>query len=120
MSLINVVNKYKHTPTANDVYIGRGSPFGNRFSWLPGTSEEFRVADRAEAIKRYAEHLEWARMNDPVIHKGLTLLCQKALRDEPINLVCFCKPQGCHGDIIKRHIEETLEKIKTLEESDSV
>lgn len=28
--MINVVNKYKHQPTDNDVYIGRGSPLGNR------------------------------------------------------------------------------------------
>lgn len=113
--MIQVVNKYKHTPTENDCYIGRGSPFGNPFSWLPGTLEQFRVADRAEAIQKYAKHLEWAVMNDPVIHEGMNLLCMKALRDEPINLVCFCKPQGCHGDVIKRHIEETLQRIKELE-----
>ena len=107
--MIRVVNKYKHTPTTDDVYIGRGSPFGNQFSWLPGTAEKFRVSDRAEAIKRYAEHLEWARMNDPVIYKGLNLLCAKALRDEPINLVCFCKPQACHGDVIKKYVERRNE-----------
>jgi hypothetical protein len=110
--MIQVVNKYKHTPTANDCYIGRGSPFGNPFSWLPGTAEKFRVSDRAEAIKRYAEHLEWARMNDPVIHRGLKLLCQKALKDEPINLVCFCAPKMCHGNVLKEFIEEEIKNYK--------
>jgi hypothetical protein len=30
--MITVVNKYKHTPTENDVYIGRGSALGNPFT----------------------------------------------------------------------------------------
>ena len=110
--MVVVVNKYKHIPTPNDFYIGRGSPFGNQFSWLPGTPEQFRVADRAEAIKKYGEHLEEARMNVRLIYDGLNLLCEKAFRGENINLVCFCKPAGCHGDVIKRHIEETLERMK--------
>jgi len=25
-----------------------------------------------------------------------------------VNLVCFCKPKACHGDIIKKLIEEKL------------
>jgi len=30
--MITVVNKYKHVPTRDDVYIGRGSILGNPYS----------------------------------------------------------------------------------------
>jgi hypothetical protein len=36
-----VVNKYTHKPTSNDIYIGRGSIFGNQFViGKDGTREE--------------------------------------------------------------------------------
>lgn len=106
--MIQVVNKYKHVPTVDDFFIGRPSPLGNPFSWLPGTEQKFRVADRAQAIQKYSQYLEFARMNDPVVAECVNRLCEKALRGETINLACFCKPQECHGDVIKNLIEDRI------------
>lgn len=32
----------------------------------------------------------------------------KLAKNENVNLVCFCKPKDCHGDIIKKLIESKL------------
>jgi hypothetical protein len=107
--MISVVNKYKHTPTNLDFYIGRGSPLGNPFSWHPGVDSKFRVADRAEAIKKFTEYLDHAIMNDVVVVHTLDQIAEVA-RNYDVNLVCFCKPKDCHGDIIKRVLDRRIER----------
>ena len=54
--MIQVVNKYQHTPTDADVYIGRGSSLGNPFTGskeLANTKAEFQCSCREEAIASY-------------------------------------------------------------------
>lgn len=112
--MIQVVNKYKHKSTPNDVYIGRGSPLGNPYTHLEGaTKAEHKVATREEAIEKYEPWLEKARMTDPTVSIALNRLTMKAL-DGDLNLVCFCKPQGCHGDVIKKLLDERIEAIHNL------
>jgi len=45
MTNINVVNFKTHTPTENDIYIGRGSILGNPYTYLPlnETSAKFQA-----------------------------------------------------------------------------
>ena len=77
-----LLNKYADalTITAGDVYIGRGSPWGNPFKiGVDGNRNE--VCDRFEA-------------------EILPNLDVSSLRGK--NLVCFCAPQRCHGDAILR------------------
>jgi hypothetical protein len=71
------------------VYIGRGSKWGNPF--LIG-----RDGDRAEVIQRY----KWAIQNGGLRHLQAHL-------PELLNkiLVCYCKPQACHGDVLKEMAE---------------
>lgn len=45
--MTTVVNKHTHTPTPNDVYIGRGSKWGNPFKIGPH-------GDREDVVRRYA------------------------------------------------------------------
>lgn len=105
---IQVVNKYKHTPTPHDIYIGRGSPLGNSYSHMDNTKAEHKVATREEAIEKYSEWLERARMNNPLINNYLDKIADLA-KDNEVCLVCFCKPQACHGDVIKKLIEQKSE-----------
>lgn len=82
-----VVNLRK---SSYDVYIGRGSIFGNPFHiGKDGTREE--------VINRYAE---WV-LTQPQILRAIPDLEGKTLG-------CFCKPAACHGDVLL----ELLEKIK--------
>lgn len=107
--MITVVNKYKHTPTESDVYIGRGSPLGNPYTskQLSDTKAKFQAKDRDDSIQKYREHLytEIELRNDE-IWKGIREILNKLDKNGYVNLVCFCKPKPCHGDIIKEIIEE--------------
>lgn len=97
--VIKVVNKNK---SPYDVYIGRGSKWGNPFTHREGTTAEFIVGSREEAIAKYEEYI----MNKPELFSQLPELRGKTLG-------CFCKPKSCHGDVLKAlceaHFPEELE-----------
>jgi len=80
-----VVNKYHEE---YDIYIGRGSIWGNPF--VIGID-----GDREEVIKKYREYI----MRSPDLLAALPKLKGKTLG-------CFCKPKSCHGDILVSLIEE--------------
>tara|TARA_R110000868_G_scaffold115997_6_gene309362 strand:+ start:8109 stop:8438 length:330 start_codon:yes stop_codon:yes gene_type:complete len=109
--MISVVNKYKHTPTSTDVYIGRGSALGNPYTGsksVENTKAEYQCESREVAIAKYKEYLMLA------ISEKNRYICDELnkiwlmAKSSDINLVCFCKPKPCHGDIIKKVIENTL------------
>lgn len=77
-----VVNKRKHRPTPNDVYIGRPSKWGNPF--VIG-----KDGDRAMVIRKYSD---WIKAQ-PHLMAALPELRGKTL-------VCWCKPHACHGDVL--------------------
>lgn len=74
-----------------DVYIGRPSKWGNPF--VIGQD-----GDREEVIKKYEE---WIR-NKPELLKDIKELENKVLG-------CWCAPKACHGDVLKRLLEEINE-----------
>lgn len=76
-----------------DVYIGRGSRWGNDFSHREGTKASHVVASRDEAIACYREWL-WAE----IAAGRVTLEELAALHGK--RLGCFCKPKACHGDVL--------------------
>jgi hypothetical protein len=80
-----VVNKRTHKPTANDVYVGRPSAFGNPFRL---TQERYR----GECINAYTD---W--IMQPA-QEALRVRMKRELRDK--TLVCWCAPRKCHADII--------------------
>jgi hypothetical protein len=82
-----VVNKHHKLPY--DIYIGRGSIFGNPFTHMDNTKAEFKVSSREEAIEKYREWI----VNQPELLAKLHMLKGKVL-------CCYCKPKGCHGDVL--------------------
>ena len=78
-----------------DVYIGRPSKWGNRFSHLKSSNAEFTVATREEAIQKYSEWI----LTQPQLLEDLRELEGKVLG-------CWCKPLSCHGDILVSLIEK--------------
>lgn len=79
MNKTTVVNRNKEP---FDVYIGRGSKWGNPFKiGEHGT--------RADVIAKYKAYLE----NNPTLLADLPELSGKRLG-------CYCKPLACHGDIL--------------------
>lgn len=85
-----VVNKRTHIASPNDVYIGRGSKWGNPF--IIG-----RDGSRSDVVRKYGQM---------ICERDDLLASIRELKGK--NLVCFCSPQLCHGDILKE-LADTLE-----------
>ena len=83
-----VLNKHKDVIKPDDVYIGRGSVWGNPF--VIGTD-----GDRDEVVEKYRTYLREQISNGSVKLSDLRQLRGK-------NLVCFCAPLKCHGDVLKK------------------
>jgi len=107
--MITVVNKYKHEPTDHDVYIGRGSVFGNPYSHLDSSHHIYKVDTREEAIRQFKIYFDREATEGTRLYNQLMELKEKA-ENEDINLVCFCKPKACHGDVIKKWLDNKLKK----------
>lgn len=107
---ITVVNKHHRV---EGEYIGRGSPLGNMFTHLHGIPNTTHVASRDEAVDLYEMYIR-AKIagGDEIIIKELSRLYRLA-EYKPLNLVCYCAPQRCHGDVIKRIIEDEYKKQNT-------
>lgn len=86
--MTRVVNKNKEK---YDIYIGRGSKWGNPFTHIKDreTKAEYIVETREEALKKYREWI----LNKPELLNSLHELTGKRLG-------CYCSPRRCHGDIL--------------------
>lgn len=82
---MKVLNKRDASASAG-VYIGRGSPWGNPF--VIGID-----GDRAEVIAKFRVWAEQA-----IGKEWLAPLIGK-------DLICYCAPQACHGDVLLEMIE---------------
>lgn len=102
--ITRVVNK--KLTTDYDVYIGRGTPWGNPFAIGHGDGP-----DRAEVIKLYREHFQEKIQADPNFKKGI--LAMKGLR-----LACFCKPDACHGDVIAEYLDQVSDQDQQQESTE--
>lgn len=106
--MIRVVNKRTHKPgDATQFYIGRPSPLGNPFSHMNNTLAEFKVATREEAVVKYKDWLaeRWEKGGE--IGHMAALIASAAVKGD-VDLVCWCAPLACHGDIIREAIIGTF------------
>jgi hypothetical protein len=78
-----VHNKYHETAPPGAVYIGRPSPWGNPFS-----VEEYGRTVALQLFKKWVLSDRRAALRDQA---------RRELKGK--DLVCFCKPKDCHGDI---------------------
>ena len=84
MKVVNLkVDKY-------DVYIGRGSKWGNPFVLL---NED----ERNEVIEKYEEYI-----------RGRKDLMDSLYELDGKVLGCYCKPRKCHGDVLIKLRKEQL------------
>lgn len=95
-----VINLYKEP---YDVYIGRGSKWGNPYTTIQDkeTLASEIVETSEEAISKYKEYV----LNTPELMESLDELEGKTLG-------CFCKPKPCHGDVLLELLTQVkLKKI---------
>ena len=114
---INIVNKKTHKPTAFDIYIGRGSALGNPFTYITdrATKAEFLVSSRDECIRRYDSWLKQQIQNrNKTVIGQLNSIAMLLRGNGTVNLVCYCAPLACHGEVVKRIVEKALKKGLSL------
>jgi hypothetical protein len=85
--MCNVIHIRDKKNTTDEVYIGRGSIWGNPY-------KIGRDGDRMDVIDKYEELMRQRMLND----KDLWIENLKKLDGK--TLVCFCKPHDCHGDTL--------------------
>lgn len=101
-------------------YIGRamprqglkGSPLGNPFILRKGDS-------RDEVLIQYSQYLnnilsqgrKGLNASGQTVSDEIERLTELA-RAGDLVLLCWCAPQGCHGDIIKEVIDQRMEELK--------
>jgi len=110
MMAITVVNKHTHISTGNDFYIGRGSALGNPYTSKPlsKTKAEFQCATPEESVSSFRKYLlEKITQKDKTICAALNSIWKMAKKSD-MNLVCYCSPKCCHGDVIKEIVESKL------------
>jgi hypothetical protein len=78
-----VLNQFRDPISPEDVYIGRPSKWGNPYPVTADCSREL-------AIAKYEEYLN----ENPFLKD----VARRELKGK--NLVCFCAPQPCHGDVL--------------------
>ena len=79
----------------HDVYIGRGTKFGNPF--VLG-----KDGDRITVINKY---VSWLKQETELI-----FAIKEELKDQILG--CWCAPQECHGDVLARIADgENIENI---------
>ena len=76
-----------------DVYIGRGSPWGNPYAIG-------RDGDREEVIRKYRHDFERGFLKSD--KDDFRKLAGKTLG-------CYCKPAPCHGDVIAAHLNALVD-----------
>ncbi len=83
---MKVLNKHHAGIPKGAVYIGRGSKWGNPF--VIG-----RDGTREEVVAKY---------RDWIIHSDLAL---DVIELKGKDLVCYCAPKSCHGDVLIELVE---------------
>jgi hypothetical protein len=113
--MIRVVNKKTHKPTPDDFYIGRGSVMGNPYHHKESKHPQalYKVDTAEEAIDGYKkDFINCYFSTDEGFKRQVQKLIDRELDDQDTNLVCYCAPNKCHGDVIKKFVEDYVSVIR--------
>ena len=114
--MITVHNKYKFK--GEGVYIGRPSCLGNPYSHLEKTIAAYKVGDREEAVDLYEVWLREQIRSNPEVRQEMLKLYNKWQDEGELNLVCWCSPKRCHGDVIKGFLTRRFERLSKIDENE--
>lgn len=79
------------------VYVGRG-----RGSVLGNPYKIGKDGDRDEVIRKYRVWLWKEYLKEGEVTKAIDALVQAYIEDGQLLLGCWCAPEPCHADVIKR------------------
>jgi hypothetical protein len=66
-------------------------------------------SSRQEVIAQYETWLAHARMTNKAVADELARVAALAAKGHEVELECWCAPQACHGDVVKRTVEAWIE-----------
>ena len=105
---IRVINIDGHTPTDYDYYIGRPSVLSNPYTHKEKTKyAKFIVKNREMSISSYKTYFD-LNLDTNEFKNEIDKLLNIHDKYKSINLICFCKPKSCHGDYIKKYLEDII------------
>ncbi len=104
---IKVCNNHYHKENPEkDIYIARPSLLGNPWSHLDSNFEGAKkTKTRKEAVDNYIQYFIQQYKNNKEFKEIIDDLVTLHKNNEDINLICYCAPNMCHGDVIKKFIE---------------
>jgi len=117
--MIEVINiKTNSIPTDGKYfYIGRNigningsNPLSNPFTSIKNkkTFAKYIVNSREESIEKFKEYFYKEIQTNQYLQMQLNFMYNIYTNGTKIYLGCFCKPLPCHGDIIKKYIEDVF------------
>lgn len=93
---MNINIRNKKTYQGEGFYIGRPSPLGNPF-------KVSKYLTREEAINQYENWIIRKLIEeDKEITEYLHILFANLIKHSQINLICWCHPKPCHGQVIEK------------------
>jgi hypothetical protein len=98
----------------NSFYCGRGSILGNPFTHIKDkeTKAKYVVADREEAISRYASYFDVMYGSNKDFTDAVDEIYGKYKSGNDVYLGCYCYPQSCHCDVIANKLRSRLIREK--------
>lgn len=117
--MITIVNKktYKPQNVSYEVYIGRPNSLGNPYTHLSlsNTKAKYHVATSKEAVAKYQTWLNKRLIDDNKVIIAFNHLLNIYEEYKKLVLICWCKPNICHGDIVKKFILKITDKTKPID-----
>ncbi len=114
--MVKVIHKKDTNKYEDVIYIGRGSALGNPYTSIKGrdTLAQFVVDSRKESIECFRKYLlDCIEKKEEKVCNLLNQIYTLALEGE-VYLSCYCKPKSCHGDVIKKIIEDKIKEKSPL------
>ena len=101
--MIEIINARKQKPSEKyDIWIDRRSPVGNPYTLI-------REDGRDNICDSYDEWFKGKlTMKDSKIIEYLDSMFELYKSHGRLRLFCWCVPKRCHGETIKKYIEEEL------------
>jgi hypothetical protein len=107
---ITILNKH-HKPRDSDrnFYVGRGSALGNPYPITETRSRDAVIKDFEGWLIGKIQN------NDRAVLALLNAIGDKVTdgTNKPVGLVCFCAPQRCHAEFIRKVINTAIQGGKT-------
>lgn len=115
--------KESHSDSPNNFRIYRPFALGNPYTHIKDkeTKALYLVPTREDAIKAYDHYFDIMYRSNLKFKKVVDLIYEKYKAGEDVYLECYCKPEPCHGDIIKEKLEKRLlkEKIEEMKNAET-